>query len=80
MPAGSKIAYANPVCDFRPLKDDPYRVLLTVGGYHLPYPSDVGSPIASLFEAKILFNNVILTPGSRFIYADIKDYFLCSPM
>ena len=56
VPAVSKIAYANPVCDFRPLKDNPYRVWLTVGGYHLPYPADVGSPIASLLEAKIHFN------------------------
>jgi hypothetical protein len=80
VPTGRQVTYANPVCDYRPLKDDPYRVCLTVGGDKLPYASDAGAPAASLLEVKILFNSVISTPGARFAAADIKDYFLCSPM
>ena len=80
VPAGSKTTYANPVCDLRPPKDYPYCVRLAVGGYSMPHPSDVGSSTASLLESKIIFSSVIFTPGSRFIYADIKDYFLCSHM
>jgi hypothetical protein len=80
VPHGRKVTYANPVCDYRPLKSDQYRVRLTVGGDRLPYASDAGAPAASLLEAKILFNSVISTPGARFAAADIKDYFLCSPM
>ena len=80
VPNDRKVTYANPVCDYRPLKEDKYRVRLTVGGDRLPYPEDSGSPAATLLEAKILFNSVISTPGSRFIVADIKDYFLQSPM
>ena len=81
VPTGRKVTYANPVCDYRPLKDDPYRIrLLTVGGDKLPYANDAGSPAASLLEAKLLFNSVISTPGAKFISADIKNYFLCSPM
>ena len=53
--------YENPVCDFRPLKDNPYLVRVTTGGEKLPYPSDPGYPAATLLEAKILFNRVILT-------------------
>ena len=68
------------MCDYRPLKDDPYRVRLTVGGDKLPYYSDVGSPAASLLESKLLFNSVVSTPGAKFLSADIKYYFLCSPM
>ena len=30
IPKGRKCTYANAVCDYRPLKDDPYRVRLTV--------------------------------------------------
>jgi hypothetical protein len=26
VPQGRKVTYANPVCDYRPLKSDPYRV------------------------------------------------------
>ena len=65
VPTGRKVTYANPVCDYRPLKDDKYRVRLTVGGDRLPYPEDSVLPAATLLEAKILFNSVISTPGSR---------------
>ena len=80
VPKHKKVTYANPICDYRPLKDDPHRVRLTVGGDRLPYEHDSSSPAASLLDAKILINSVISTPGSRFISADIKDYFLCSDM
>jgi hypothetical protein len=74
VPQGRKVTYANPVCNYCP------HVHLTVGGDKLPYASDAGTPAASLLEAKILFNSIISTPGARFAAADIKDYFLCSPM
>ena len=72
--------YANPVCDYLPIKYEPYYVRLTIGGDKLPYPPYTGSPAATLLESKILFNVVILTPGSQFIGAYIKDCFLCSPI
>jgi hypothetical protein len=77
---GRKVTYANAVCDYRPLKDEPYRVRLTVGGDRLPYPADAGAPAATILEAKLLFNSVISTPKAKFMTADIKDYFLCTPM
>ena len=46
--AGRKIAYSNPVCDYRHQNDDPYRVRFMVGGDRLPYPSYFGAPTASL--------------------------------
>ena len=76
VPTRQKITHANLVCDYRPRKDDPYRLRLTIGGDNIPYPSDSGFPAATLFEAKIILNSVILTPGSLFICAYIKDYFL----
>ena len=59
--------YDNPVCDYRPRKDDPYCIRLTISGDKIPYPSDSGSHDATLLEAKILFGGVIPTPGSHFI-------------
>ena len=64
VPTGQNITYENPVCDYIPLKYNPYRVRLTIGGDNIPYPSDSGSPAVTLLEAKIIFNRVILTPGS----------------
>ena len=35
VPDGIRITYATYVLDYRPLKDEPYRVRITVGGYSL---------------------------------------------
>lgn len=82
VPNGSKVTYANFVCDHRPLKDEPWRVRLVVGGDKLNYEFDSGSPAASLLETKILLNSVIsdTRKGARFMSLDLKDFFLTSPM
>ena len=80
IPANRKVTYANPVCDYRPLKDEPYRVRLVVGGDRLNYDADTGAPTANLLDVKILLNSIISTPGARFATIDIKDFFLCTPM
>ena len=48
----------------------------------LPYSSDAGSPTATLLEAKVLFNSTIsdCDKGARFMAADLKDFFLATPM
>ena len=80
VPQGKKVTYANMVCDYRPLKDEPYRVRLTIGGDKLDYFDDTASPAASLLETKILINSVISDAhhGARFLGIDIKDFFLLS--
>ena len=82
VPSGKKVTYANMVCDYRPLKKEPYRVRLTVGGDRLPYAGDAGSPATTNAELKILLNSVISDAkhGARFISADLSDFFLESTM
>jgi hypothetical protein len=80
VPKGKKVTYANAICDYRPLKDDPYRVRLTVGGDRLEYAGDASAPAASLLDSKLIFNSTISTPGAKFLTTDIKDYFLNNPM
>ena len=80
VPSGQNIMYENPGCDYRPRKDEPYHKRLKIGGDRLHHLSDSGYPAATLLEATNIFNSGISTPGSRFICADIKDYFICSPM
>jgi len=48
VPQDKKIIYASFVCDFRPLKDEKWRVRLVVGGDKLPYEYDAGSPATDL--------------------------------
>jgi len=77
VPEDRDVTYASFVCDYRPLKSDPYRVRLDVGGDKLTYADDAGSPAASLIETKLLINSVISTPGAKFISMDLKYHFLC---
>ena len=82
VPSDKQVTYASYVCDYRPLKDESYRVRITVGGDRLDYKDDAGSPAANLLETKILLNSVISDAhrGARFMSADIKDHFLATPM
>ena len=82
VPKGTKVTYANMICDKRPLKAEPLRVRITVGGEKLEYLDDTGSPAASLLETIFLINSVISDAkvGATFFSADLKDFFLASPM
>ncbi len=82
VPPKALVTYGNFICDHRPLKSEPYRVRLTVGGDKLKYDDDAGSPAASLLETKLIVNSTIsdASKGARFACADLKDFFLASPM
>jgi hypothetical protein len=80
VPKGRKVTYGRIVVDYRPHKADPNRARLTVGGDRIEYPYDVSTPTADLITSKLLFNSVISTEGSRFLTADIKNFYLNTPM
>ena len=76
------VTYASFVCDYRPLKSEPYRVRIVVGGDKLSYGEDAASPATDMLETKILLNSTISDSdaGARFLSTDLKDFFLASPM
>ena len=82
VPSGRKVTYGNFVCDHRPLKTEPNRVRLTVGGDKLDYPFDASSPASNMIDAKLLLNSTISDAhrGARFMSADLKDFFLNTSM
>ena len=82
VPHGRDVTYASFVCDKRPLKTEPFRVRIVVGGDRLSFDDDTGSPATDLLETKVLLNSTISDSdqGARFLSADLKDYFLGSPM
>ena len=50
---------------------------MVVGGDHLSYDNDAGSPAAPLLETKLLLNCTISdAKGARFFSCDLKDFFL----
>ena len=70
------------ILDHRLLKEEQYRVRITVGGDRFTYLEDYGPSAANLLETKVLINSTISNPrhGARFMSADIKDYFLTTRM
>jgi hypothetical protein len=82
VPRDRDVTYATYVLDYRPLKSQTHRVRITVGGGRLSYPEDAGSPAANILETNFLINSVIsdAKKGARFMSADVKDFFLNSPM
>ena len=64
--------------DIRPLKEEKYRVRITVGGDKLDFCGDASSVEASLATVKLLLNSVVSTKGAKFTTADMKDFFYAS--
>jgi hypothetical protein len=64
----------------RPMKTNPRRVRVTVGGDQLDYPFNISTRTAGLTTAKILFNSVVSTSNAKFCTMDIKDFYLNTPM
>ena len=78
IPTHKKITYGRLVADIRPLKEEQFRVRITVGGDKLDFFGDASSVAASLATVKLLLNSVISTKGAVFSTADIKDFFYAS--
>ncbi len=80
IPRDRTVTYACIVVDYRPQKDDPNRVRITVGGNLITYPGELTTRTADLTTAKILWNSTISTPGARFACVDIENMYLQTPM
>ena len=64
------------VCDYRPYKQEKYRIRLPISGYRLLYNDDVYFLAASLLETKFLLKSIIsnASKGTRFMTLHIKDF------
>ena len=61
IPLHKKVTYGRLVVDIRPLKEEKFRVRITVGGDKLDFVGDASSVAASLSTVKLLLNSVIST-------------------
>ena len=48
------VTYGRIVANFRPEKDDPYRIHLTVGGNRINFPGNCSTPTADMITIKVL--------------------------
>jgi Reverse transcriptase (RNA-dependent DNA polymerase) len=76
IPDGYIPTYWRIVVAYRPEKEKPYRVRVTVGGDRVIFNGEVSTKAADLATVKIPLNSVISTPGARFMTLDIKDFYL----
>lgn len=78
VPSNKKVTYDKLVCDYRPLKSDPWRTRLIIEGDRLDYEGDSVSPAATILDTKLILNSVIsdCDKGAHFLTLDLKDHFL----
>ena len=71
-----KIVHIKIVCEVRPQKTDPNSARITIAGNHICYPSDLGTPTASLDLVNMMLNSVLSWPGARFACFDTANFYL----
>ena len=80
IPRNKTPTYARVVSAYRPEKENPRRVRITVGGDRIDYPGLTSTKAADLTTVKLHINSVLSTPNARYATADIKDFYLNTPM
>ena len=80
IPADRTVTYARIVVDYRPQKEDPNRVRITVGGNLIDYPYELTTRTADLTTTKIMWNSVLSTPDAKYMCADVKNFYLGTPL
>ena len=80
IPANKKTAYYNPQVRTKIKSGNlDYRVRGTIGGNRVDYDGDTAAHTASMQLIKILLNSVV-SDGAKFMTADIKDFYLGTPL
>jgi hypothetical protein len=81
LPPGYKPTYYNPVPSLK-VKDgvEVRRIRGTAGGDRIAYPGDTVAEVAAMSTVKLHLNAVLSTPGATYVNADIKDFYLGTPM
>ncbi len=69
---GQKITYSNLVVDYQPQKEDPHQICITAGGNLITYASSPSICSADLNTAKLHWNSVISTKGTKYMCLDIN--------
>ena len=72
--------YAKIVVDFRPQKEDPYRIRITAGGNLLTYRGNVSTRTADLSTSKLLWKSVLNTDGAKYMCLDINNFYLTAAL
>jgi hypothetical protein len=80
VPVGRKVSYYNPQCKIK-IKNgvEEFRIRGTIGGELLDYPGTTAAYTAALETIRLLLNATV-SEGASFLTADIKDFYLGTPL
>ena len=53
---------------------------ITVGGYKITFDRQVSTPTSELTTSKQHCNSIKLTPGTKYLVVNIKNFYLNNPM
>ena len=62
------------------MKTEQHRTRLTIGGNLIDYPGDTSAPTADITTFKCLVNSILSTPNAECCCADVKNFYLNTPM
>jgi hypothetical protein len=74
------VMYAQIIINYRPQKEDPNHVRITVGGNLINYPFKLTTCTTDMVSSKLLWNSTISTKGADFASANIKNMYLKTPL
>jgi hypothetical protein len=80
MPADRLATYANISVDFRPQKEDPYRIQICVDGNLINHPVELTTRTADITMSKIHWNSVLSTQKAKCMCLDLKSFYLSAPL
>ncbi len=76
----SDVAHTHVFCKVRPTKEDPNRTCITIGGNTIAYLGNTGTKTGLLEVVKGIFNSVSSRQNTKFLTADISNYYLDTPL
>jgi hypothetical protein len=74
------VTYARVVVNHRPQKTDPNRIRITASGNLINYSGKLMTQTADITTLKLHWNSVLGTPGAKYMYLDIKNFYLLAPL
>ena len=74
------ITYRRIVASYRPKKNDPNRIRLTVRVNRINYPGNCGTPTFNLLTVKLHLNSTTSTKEVHYTTINIKDFYLNTHM
>ena len=74
------VNYGQIVCNYWEEKEGPYQAWLVVGGHRINYPGEVGTLTVDILILKLLLDSIVSTPGAKFFTADIRIFYLMTPL